>query len=1017
MISHRHTVLTAVLLWTSIFVPAGAQAPPTPTPSQRPSSQSNALALAIIEAWQASSRGATPEARAAQIEKALSLALPAEPWPFREPGRDELLGRMWGQLGNELRRVTGPGRLAALERALDAYGRALAHARAGQRDWAQVQYGLGQVLIERQQGNRADNVEQAIAAFAHAATVITKETAPALWADIQIGLSKAHWHRVLGTRTQNLEQALAYAEAALSAIDAQRATHDRSAALQALGAAWFGRIAGSRADNIEKSIAAWEEALAVTSKDRWPVAWAGLQDNLAMAYAERVRGDHDANVLQAARLFERAAEVFTRAAHPAEWAQLNMNWGNLLQEELPGDRVAHLEAAISHYHNALEVYTRQDFPERWARVHLNLGQAWRLRIKGERAHNMEQAIAAYRNALVYYAPGTDPTKWALAQDGLGFAVRHLPTGNRTENLAAAAQAHARALEVHTPASPLRHMISRHQAGQVAAEQGDWAAAMAHYSGAILAAEHLLAEGSARPEVVDIVQHMGNLHANAAFAAYRLGDAATALDLLEAGKGRLLRTSLGLDALDLPSEIRAALDRERNSVHELEARTEKLAGNEKAATLTALENARTNIKRIIAAQRPRHGPEPGRKLVRRLLEEAGFELVALPVVTERGAVLLMATRGMDGPRIEAEPLPGVDSATLTRYLSGADPTGALGGWLGAYGINHLPPAEQEPRREQWLAAIAGLRNDLGRLVGHAIGAQLVKHGIASHARVLWLPQGGLGLWPIALAGDGSAGGATLLDRATLITAPSLVAALAAHDRIRATSGAPSLAAIVNPTGDLASAAVEGAAVQSFFTADRRRVLVGNSADKASVINSLSRSSYWHFATHGTFSWARPRTSALLLAGSQRLTIADLVDRAAVGSARLVVLSACETGVFDFQRAPDELTGLPTAFLEAGAAAIIGSLWPVDDASTALLMMRFYDRHLVAGQAPPEALRAAQIWLRDATVEELRTFVTAVVDAGRLPAASGAALLQQLPSSLRSRPFAHPYHWAAFQLHGG
>src|SRR5262245_23335126 len=97
----------------------------------QPNAANNALALSIISAWQNSSQGATPEARAQKIEEALALAVPANPWPFREPARDDLLGRMWGQLANEYRRVEGANRPAALERALTAYQKAINHIQGG----------------------------------------------------------------------------------------------------------------------------------------------------------------------------------------------------------------------------------------------------------------------------------------------------------------------------------------------------------------------------------------------------------------------------------------------------------------------------------------------------------------------------------------------------------------------------------------------------------------------------------------------------------------------------------------------------------------------------------------------------------------------------------------------------------------------------------------------------------------------------------------------------------------------
>ena len=59
------------------------------------------------------------------------------------------------------------------------------------------------------------------------------------------------------------------------------------------------------------------------------------------------------------------------------------------------------------------------------------------------------------------------------------------------------------------------------------------------------------------------------------------------------------------------------------------------------------------------------------------------------------------------------------------------------------------------------------------------------------------------------------------------------------------------------------------------------------------------------------------------------------------ARLVVLSACQTGQVDTTRASDEMLGMPLAFLQAGACTVVSTLWPVDDRVTAMLVGRFYE----------------------------------------------------------------------------
>ena len=69
------------------------------------------------------------------------------------------------------------------------------------------------------------------------------------------------------------------------------------------------------------------------------------------------------------------------------------------------------------------------------------------------------------------------------------------------------------------------------------------------------------------------------------------------------------------------------------------------------------------------------------------------------------------------------------------------------------------------------------------------------------------------------------------------------------------------------------------------------------------------------------------------------------------------------------------GLPAAFLELGAGGVIGSLWQVDDAATALLMARFYELHIGGGLAPADALKKAKVWLRTATRRELIAYANA------------------------------------------
>jgi tetratricopeptide (TPR) repeat protein len=141
---------------------------------------------------------------------------------------------------------------------------------------------------------------------------------------------------------------------------------------------------------------------------------------------------------------------------------------------------------------------------------------------------------------------------------------------------------------------------------------------------------------------------------------------------------------------------------------------------------------------------------------------------------------------------------------------------------------------------------------------------------------------------------------------------------------------------------------------------------------------------HLATHGEFRPDNPLFSGLALADGW-LTTLDIFNLHLRAS--LVTLSACQTGR-SVVGGGDELLGLMRAFVYAGAASLVLSLWAVEDCSAARLMETFY-RKLAAGWSKGAALRHAQRQFLDGqNVEQL-----------------GAA-----------GPHMHPYFWASFCLVG-
>ncbi len=113
-------------------------------------------------------------------------------------------------------------------------------------------------------------------------------------------------------------------------------------------------------------------------------------------------------------------------------------------------------------------------------------------------------------------------------------------------------------------------------------------------------------------------------------------------------------------------------------------------------------------------------------------------------------------------------------------------------------------------------------------------------------------------------------------------------------------------------------------------------LGSDATAESLRTAAGHARLMHIAAHGRFATDGSHGSGLKLA-DRWITLRDIAQLHM--DADLVVLSGCETGVGDVARG-DEISGLIRSFLSAGARAVIGSAWRVDDAATTGFMHGFY-----------------------------------------------------------------------------
>lgn len=336
-------------------------------------------------------------------------------------------------------------------------------------------------------------------------------------------------------------------------------------------------------------------------------------------------------------------------------------------------------------------------------------------------------------------------------------------------------------------------------------------------------------------------------------------------------------------------------------------------------------------------------------------------------------------------------------------------------------------ESESVLGYYVAHRAGLEQ-LDRALDHAASliAEPLLRPVADELRaagvskVCLIPVALLGLLPLhALSWVENERRRCLLDDVSVTVAPSGFVHAICQQRAAQYERAPRrLLVVADPESSeepLANAHLEAAAIRNALPTESTTLLLREEATKVRVTDELRDSSFAHFACHGTGAvLGEPFDSGLLLAPDDLWTAIEILDQRPI-HARLVVASACETGVIQGgASATDEVISLATVFIAAGAAGCVATLWSVSDYATALLMSRFYEE-MADGSAPNEALRAAQLWLRDLTPEAEAAHVAARGPLRGYTAPHNRSGDDGICRTVTA-PYASPVFWAPFVVSG-
>jgi CHAT domain-containing protein/predicted enzyme related to lactoylglutathione lyase len=907
--------------------------------------------------------------------------------------------------------------------------------------WAMTLIGLAIAYYSRIKGERGRNIEMAIAFYEGALQVQTREAFPTQWAMTQNNLGRAFSQRIKGERAENLERAIHYFLAALEIYTRQDFPEGWADIQNNLAVGYTKRIHSKRADNLEEAIGYLQNALEVYTREYFPYNWAETQNNLAAAYRQRIRGKQAENLEQAIACCQNALEVYTRDAFPLDWAETVNNLGFAYRDRIQGERAENLEIAISCFFSALEVYTREAFPQNWANTQSNLGIAYRDRIQGDRAENLEQAINCFMNAWQVYTCDAFPQNWAETQNNLGITYLERTGGARADNLKRAIYSFQNALQIYTrPSFPQNHLETLFNLALAYQNTHQLTSAYDTFANIIESLKSFQVRTFYRLEIPgdqqEFTEQLNKVYQHMVEVCLQLSYTYKAIEYVERSKAHSLVALLANYDIhpkgNIPDSILNELQRLRLEISIEQLRPESKDKNRFLDGETILDGSLLLGDSSLFPQKGMRLTQLQQQLDElinqeilpidpnfNLIEPINFAQIQSIIPNERTAIrewYLQDDNFQTFIITQQSDLPSV-------WQSSVENGSALIEWTNEYFQDYLE------NKRQWQEQLSLRLQNLTQIL-HL--DEILNYLPTSCDQLILIPHRFLHCIPLhALP---LADGSYLLDRfpGGVRHAPSCQLLQLVQTRQR-----PEFShffAIQDPNNNLPYTNIEVETIMQYFP--HADILAKAAATKDALSNKpLSLYHCLHFSSGSHFNTSSPLLSALILADapmandppnsdpiqylplgangvidlSKCLTVEEIF-KLDLSQCRLVTLSASETALTDWTNGSNEYIGFPGAFLFAGSASVVGSLWGIDDLSTALLMIKFY-QNLQIGWTVAVALNQAQLWLRDITKIELEQ----LINANQLP------LNPTFRMKLRHRfyrfrddrqPFREPFHWAAF-----
>jgi CHAT domain-containing protein len=217
-------------------------------------------------------------------------------------------------------------------------------------------------------------------------------------------------------------------------------------------------------------------------------------------------------------------------------------------------------------------------------------------------------------------------------------------------------------------------------------------------------------------------------------------------------------------------------------------------------------------------------------------------------------------------------------------------------------------------------------ELWNVVVSPVVDKLTELEVAKKTRIWWCPTSELSALPLHAAGPYRRGQANLPDIYISSYTSALSSLIKARSGVVRQLASPKLLMMGQPNDNLGERVRLPDVREEIRRVDSlgnfADVLVGEKADRNTVLSRLQDHPWVHFACHGRRA-NKPFLSIFQLHDDEQLTLIDII-KARLPNAELAFLSACHSAAIDTRGTPDESIHIAAALQFCGFRSAIGTL---------------------------------------------------------------------------------------------